>query len=121
MEAFKLIKEHDGLSISFNGNQYAIREAEIAVLSKHSIVTAIIADSFCRLGKEQTLELVENWNYEKLKRSTDRKVLRDSLFSLYPRELPKVKRITSRNRKALEKESNEFRKQVRGEAIGRLG
>lgn len=121
VEAFKLIKESRGLPVSFNGNQYAIRNAEIAVLSDHSIVTSVIADLFFRMGKQETLSLVESWSYGRLKRSSASRVLLGKLFTLYPQELPKVRRITDENRETLAKESSIFRKQVRGEAIGRLG
>lgn len=121
VEAFKLVKDSGGLAVSFNGNQYAIKNAEIAVLSRYSIVTAVIADVFGRLGKQKILSVVENWNCETLKQSPINKTLLSSLFRLYPGELPKVKIITSENMEILTKESNEFRKKVRGEAIGRLG
>jgi energy-converting hydrogenase A subunit R len=120
-EAFELIKENGGLTVSFNGNNYAIKNAEVAVLSEHSIVTAIIADVFSRLGKEHVLSIVENWNREALKKSSADQKLIDSILTLYPRELPKVKIITSENMEILAKESSELRKKVRGEAIGRLG
>jgi len=121
VEAFKLVKENDGLAVSFNGNQYAIKNAEIAILSENSVVTAIIADVFCRLGKQEILGLVESWNREVLMKCSASKNLLNRLFKLYPKELPKVKIITSENMKILAKESSEFRKKVRGEAIGRLG
>jgi len=121
VEAFKLVKENCGLTVSFNGNQYAVKNAEIAVLSENSIVTAIIADAFCRFGKRQTLSLMENWSREALKKSHVNQTLLNSLFVLYPSELPKAKIITSENMEVLIKESSEFRKKVRGEAIGRLG
>jgi len=121
VEAFKLVKDNGGLTVSFNGNQYAIKTAEIAVLSENSIVTAVIADVFSRFGKKQALSLVENWNSEALKKSTINQTLLNNLFKLYPRELPKVKIITSENMEILAKESSEFRKKVRGAAIGRLG
>jgi energy-converting hydrogenase A subunit R len=121
VEAFRLVRENGGLTISFNGNQYAIKNAEIAVLSENSIVTAVIADVFSRFGKRQALSLVENWNREALKKSTIDQTLLNSLFKLYPRELPKVKIITSENIEILAKESSEFRKKVRGATIGRLG
>lgn len=121
VEAFKLVKEKCGLTVSFNGNQYAIKNAEIAVLSENSIVTAIIADAFCRFGKRGTLSLMENWSREALKRSNVNQTLLNRLFVLYPSELPKVKIITSENMEVLIKGSSEFRKKVRGEAIGRLG
>lgn len=121
VEAFRLVKENGGLVVSFNGNQYAIKNAEIAVLSENSIVTAIIADVFCRFGKQETISLVEDWNREGLKKSLVNPVLSNRLFELYPKSLPKVKIITMKNMEILKKESSEFRKKVRGEAVGRLG
>ena len=121
VEAFRLVRENGGLTVSFNGNQYAIKNAEIAVLSENSIVTAVIADVFSRFGKRQALSLVENWNREALKKSKIDQTLLNSLFTLYSRELPKVKIITSENMGILAKESSEFRKKVRGATIGRLG
>jgi energy-converting hydrogenase A subunit R len=120
-EAFRLVRENDGLAVSFNGNHYAVKNAEVAVLSEHSIVTAIIADVFSRFGKAQTLSLVENWNHESLEKSPANQALIKNLQALYPRELPKVKIITGENMETLAEESSEFRKKVRGAAIGRLG
>jgi len=121
VEAFRLVSDNGGLTVSFNGNQYAIKTAEVAVLSENSIVTAVIADVFSKSGKKQTLSLVENWNREALKKSTIDQTLLNSLFKLYPSELPKVKIITSENMEILAKESSEFRKKIRGATIGRLG
>jgi energy-converting hydrogenase A subunit R len=121
VEAFKLVRENGGLTVSFNGNQYAVKNAEIAVLSENSIVTAIIADVFCRFGKQSILKLVENWSREALKKTRVNENLLKRLFESYPNELPKVKIVTSENMEALAKESSEFRKMVRGEAVGRLG
>ncbi len=121
VEAFRLVRENGGLTVSFNGNQYAIKNAEVAVLSENSLVTALIADIFSRLGKQQAISLVENWSREALKKSLVSQTLLNRLFELYPTELPKVKIITSENMEFLAKESSEFRKKVRGEAIGRLG
>ena len=121
VEAFKLVKENEGLAVSFNGNQYAVKNAEIAILSENSLVTAVIADIFCRFGKEQTLSLVENWDRETLKKSKENPAIINHLFALYPKELHKVKIITRENMEVLAQESSEFRKKVRGEVIGRLG
>ncbi len=121
VEAFQLVRENSGLTVSFNGNQYAVRNAEIAVLSGNSMVTAIIVDSFSRFGKQETLTLVENWSKEALKKSRINEKLLNRLFALYPKELPKVKIITKENMEILAKESSEFRKKVRGEGIGSLG
>ncbi len=122
VEAFQLVKENGGLTVSFNGNNYAVRNSEIAVLSANSIVTAIIADVFSRLGKQHALELVKNWNLQYLERSGIASLsLLDHLFTVYPQTLPKVQIVTAENMESLAKESSEFRKIVRGEAIGKLG
>jgi len=120
-EAFKLVRKNGGLTVSFNGNQYAVRNAEIAALSENSLVTAIIADAFVRFGKPEALSLVKHWSRRALEESSVNKALLDRFFSLYPSDLPKVKITTSENIEALAKESSEFRNHVRGEDIGRLG
>jgi energy-converting hydrogenase A subunit R len=122
VEAFQLVKANGGLTVSFNGNNYALSNAEIAVLSDNSIVTAVIADVFCRQGKQAALNLVENWNLPYLESSGVVSLsLLDHLFTLYPETLPKVQIVTAKNMELLAKESSEFRKKVRGEAVGRLG
>lgn len=120
-EAFRLVERKGGLTVSFNGNQYAIRNAEIAVLSENSIVTAVIADVFLRLGKSEALNLVKNWDRKALEKSSVSQTLLSRLFKLYPSRLPKVKIITDQNMENLAEESSKFRNKVRGEAIGRLG
>ncbi|MDH5793451.1 MAG: HAD hydrolase family protein, partial [Candidatus Bathyarchaeota archaeon] len=80
VEAFRLVRENGGLTVSFNGNQYAIKNAEIAVLSENSILTAVIADVFSKFGKQQTLSLIENWGPQALKKSPVNRTLLNSLF-----------------------------------------
>jgi energy-converting hydrogenase A subunit R len=122
VEAFRLVRGQGGLTVSFNGNNYAVKNAEIAILSTNSIVTAVIADVFCRQAKQAALNLVENWNLQALERSGIVSLsLLDHLFTLYPQSLPKVQIVTAENMNQLVEESSEFRKRVRGEAIGKLG
>lgn len=120
-EAFKLLRKSGGLTMSFNGNQYAVRNADIAILSENSVVTAIIADMFIRFGKQPALALAENWSRQTLQESQVSKRLITRVLQLYPSELPRVSRVTSQNMEDLTDESSEFRKKVRGEAIGGLG
>jgi len=120
-EAFKLVKENGGLTVSFNGNQHAVSNAEIALLSSDSLTTAVIADVFIKFGKTETLNLVAKWSREALKNSLVNKDLLDDFLKLHPRELPKAEIITRENMENLARKSNEFRKKVRGERIGGLG
>jgi energy-converting hydrogenase A subunit R len=121
VEAFKLVRANGGLTVSFNGNSYAVKNAEVAVLSENNVVTAVIADFFCRFGKEKTISALKSWSYVALKKSGGDNALLRQLSDLYPDALPKAKIVTAQNMESLVKESSEFRKKVRGVAIGRLG
>ena len=118
---FQLMRKNGGPTISFNGNEYAIREAEIAVLSGNTIVTSVLAEAFSRLGKDQVIRLVEKWNSSGLKKYCVAPTLRERMVKLYPAAFPQVEIITADNMERLKKESSAFRKTVRGEAIGKLG
>jgi energy-converting hydrogenase A subunit R len=120
-QAFRLVRENGGLTISFNGNRYAIESAQIAVLSRNCIVTAILADVFIRSGKQSALDLAENWSRPSLKKNIVDEALLASFFELCHRLLPEVRIITSENFETLARESSKFREEVRGEVIGRLG
>lgn len=122
VEAFKLVRENGGLTISFNGNNYAVKNAEISVLSENNLVTAVIADVFCKKGKQGALDFVKNWNLQSLESNEVVSLsLLDQLFSLHRQSLPKVQIVTAENMETITKRSSEFRKKVRGEAIGKLG
>jgi energy-converting hydrogenase A subunit R len=120
-DAFKLVKGNGGLTVSFNGNEYAVKTAEIAVTSSNTIVTAIIADIFCKLGKRQTLKLTEHWSIQALKNSGVDSDLLEGFFRLGKVEPCSVEIVTPANVDRLARRSSEFRLKVRGQAIGRLG
>jgi energy-converting hydrogenase A subunit R len=120
-EAFKLVKENGGLAVSFNGNEHAVMNTEVALLSTDSLTTAVIADVFVRFGKEGTLNLVANWDRRALEDSPVNEDLLNCFLKLYPQELPRAEIITRQNMENIARESTEFRKKVRGETIGRLG
>jgi energy-converting hydrogenase A subunit R len=121
VEAFQLVRKNGGLSVSFNGNSYAVRAAEVAVQSESNLVTAALADIFCRYGKQAAVKAVEGWSIQALKNAEVDPALLAQLTTLYPDCLPKVQIVTSKNMDSLIKESSEFRKKVRGVNIGRLG
>ncbi len=116
VEAFKLVNKQGGLTISFNGNGYAVKNAQVAVLSESNLVTAVFTEIFCRFGKVKTLDLLKSWNPETLKKFG----VSNDLFKEIG-VFPKVQIVTPQNMEALVKESSDFRKKVRGVAIGRLG
>ncbi|MBS7605255.1 MAG: hypothetical protein QXR84_03730 [Candidatus Bathyarchaeia archaeon] len=120
VEPFRLVRGNGGLTISFNGNQYAIREAEIAVLSHDAIILAVLSEQFKKYGKDHVLSLAEEWDISSLEGYCD-PLLLERLKKLYPERAPWVERITPENMERLIQESTAFRKTVRGTAIGSLG
>lgn len=121
VEAFRFLKKNNGLTISFNGNEYAIKNAEIAVLAENTVITSLLACVFNRFGKDKVFELIDNWGRGALRKYCPDKGLLNQVFDLYPERLPQVSRIYEDNLDELIESSCEFRKRVRGETIGGLG
>jgi energy-converting hydrogenase A subunit R len=117
----RLVRESGGLSVSFNGNDYAVRESEVAVLSGDTTVTSVLAEAFSRHGKEGAFSLVEEWGPSGLKKFCGSQELRERMLWLFPDGFPQVERVTDDSMERLKRESSVFRKTVRGEAIGKLG
>jgi energy-converting hydrogenase A subunit R len=119
--ALKLVKENGGLAISFNGNSYSVRESDVAVISDNTIITSILAEVFSRLGKEETLKKVNEWNYFELEKYCQGLKLSGNMHTHFSSNFPQVEHITTENIDCLITKSSVFRKTVRGEAIGKLG
>ncbi|MFB0522704.1 MAG: HAD hydrolase family protein [Candidatus Bathyarchaeia archaeon] len=121
VSAFQLVRDAGGLTIAFNSNSYAVREAEVAVLSDNAIVTAVLADLFSMLGKSRLLTLIRKWTPCTIEKSGISEPLKSRFLRVCRKKFPRVELITGRNMKKLVLESTESRKSVRGEAIGKLG
>lgn len=121
VECFRLVRKSGGVTISFNGNEYAVREADIAILSNNALVMAVVAQVYGRFGPDAVYELVDSWKREELYRHKVAPALLKVVRQTFPHVLPKVSRITKSNMERLAKESSSFRKHVRGEEVGRLG
>ena len=52
VEAFNLVKSGGGVTLSFNGNRYALRSAEVACMSPHAFILAVFADAFQKEGRK---------------------------------------------------------------------
>jgi energy-converting hydrogenase A subunit R len=121
VEAFRLVRAGGGLATSFNGNAYAVREAEIAVMSDKALVTAVLADVFSRFGKKEVMKLISNWSRSAIEKFDITTALKNRFLELCNDKFPVAEAVKPENMERLAKESTAFRKHVRGEAIGRLG
>lgn len=97
MEALSLLREGGGVSLSFNGNRYALRSAEFYGLSNKGSIFMKLSKAFLEGGKE---------NLNKVK-------FEEFEFGLVPKEPDKLEKLIEK--------SEAFRKKVRGEVIGALG
>jgi len=121
VSVFKIVRNSGGLSVSFNGNNFAIRDAEVAVLSENAIVTAILADVFNRFGKVGVINVIREWKPSTIEKYGLYQPLKKCFFKFCSKEFPQVELVTDQNMERLMEESTSFRKTVRGEAIGKLG
>jgi energy-converting hydrogenase A subunit R len=119
--ALKLVRENGGFSVSFNGNGYSVKESNVAVLSRNTVVTSILAEVFSRRGKKEVLKLVNEWSFSGLEKYCPVLELRECMNTLFSKSFPQVEQVTVNNMERLVKESSVFRKTVRGESIGKLG
>jgi len=120
-DALNMVKRGGGLAVSFNGNGYAIREADIACISSHTLILSIIADLFSREGKTGVLEFADTWSLDSIQKHGIERTLVDQLSNISPGPFPVMEVITKDNRDMLTSESEAFRKTVRGRRIGSLG
>jgi len=121
VSAFQLVRAAGGLTVSFNGNGYAVREAEVAVQSKDAVVTAVLANMFSVLEKPRFIALIRAWAPLTIEKLNLLGSLKRHFLRACRREFPKVALVTEHNIEKLMRESVEFRKNVRGEAVGKLG
>jgi len=97
-QALSLIKENNGVSLSFNGNRYALRSAEFYALSKKGSIFLELSKLFLEKGKEGFENFTKIEPYE---------------FGKIPEKKEEFEKLVER--------SEAFRKRVRGEVIGALG
>ena len=120
LEALELVKESEGIAISFNGNSYAVSAAEIVCISSNTTVTAVLSDVFLREGRQGVLDIAANWSPSALRESAIEPELLRRFFSTYTKEFPLVEIVSEETRARLIDNSETFRKILRGKA-GMLG
>jgi energy-converting hydrogenase A subunit R len=121
VQAFELVRDGGGLAVSFNGNGYAIRSADICCMSSDTVVLSLLASAFYRGGRDGVLELAERWSRSSIEGREVEEEVAMRLRSIPDEGFPTVELITQSNVSRLIDESEGFRKQVRGVEIGALG
>ena len=126
VEPLQYARDNGGLSVSFNGNEYPLNVAEIAVISPHTIVSSILIDLHARFDKDYVLDFIRQYS-EKGPISAfedyeiDYSLIEEFEKVFHNKEAPIIEIITDENREHLLKLSKEMRNNIRGADIGGLG
>lgn len=119
-------RDAGGLAISFNGNEYAVSNCNVAVMSEHCMVTALLADLFERSGLQRVESLVLEWGWSSIKELNRQGLIGDPIYNAFRQahtgaDFPKVVWVTPHNIDNTIEISKQYRQSVRGTKIGELG
>ncbi|BDZ68471.1 hypothetical protein [Methanobacterium ferruginis] len=120
VEPLRYAREHDGLAVSFNGNEYAVKEASIAVISDNTVITSILTDLFYQYNSKLVLEFASSFT-DNPEKALQKYEVNPELISKLVKTNTRLELVTPENLEGLTEDSKKFRKEVRGEAIGGLG
>lgn len=127
VEPLKFARDNGGLSISFNGNEYPLKVAEIAIVSPNAITTAVVANIYVENDKNKVLKFIEEYNSSNdLKSLFDEYGLdfdiKNKFFDVFDtKEYPIIQVVDDNNFEDILKVSKEMRTNIRGQDIGGLG
>ena len=126
VEPLQYARDNGGLSVSFNGNEYPLNVAEIAVISDHTIVSSILIDLHSRFDKEYVLDFIRTYSEKGPDEAfgdfeVDYSLIEEFEKVFHNKNAPIIEIISDENREHLLKLSKEMRNNIRGKDIGGLG
>ncbi len=133
VEAFQLLRSEGGISIAFNGNGYAVRNAEFAIASNDARLLHIIIKAFSTLGNAMLKDMLKEALNRTESHSATQETLQKILEGFIPNEgdypccISNIVKgsylflTTSQNMDIVIKISAEKRREVRGKKIASLG
>ena len=126
VEPLEFARKNNGISISFNGNEYPLKVAEIAIVSPSAISTAVIADVYSQNDKNKVLEFINDYNNSNNLENlfNDYNIdsnIKNQFFKVFTSNYPLIQIVTDENYGEILKISKEMRNNIRGQDIGGLG
>lgn len=112
-QAMDLVRDSGGLSLAFNGTNFAVRGCNIAIMSHDSTVGAMFVEQFYDRGIESALELANNWDRKYIKNfdfPDENLVAR--MLETHPRKLPEVHVVDRHNVDEIAEKSAAYRKKT---------
>lgn len=126
VESLKFARMLNGLSISFNGNEYPLKEAEIAIVSENAIATTLIANVYVKNTRDEVFDFINKYNSTNdleflFKEYGVEENISNEFFKIFSNNLPLIKLINKDNFDEILQKSIKMRKHIRGKDIGGLG
>lgn len=127
VEPLEFARINNGISISFNGNEYSLKVAEIAIVSPTAITTCVIADIYSNTDKNNVIKFIEEYNnsddlFELFNKYNIELEIKNKFFDIFEKEdYPLIKVIDENNFEDILKKSKDMRNSIRGQDIGELG
>ena len=127
VEPLAFARANNGISISFNGNEYPLKVAEIAIVSENAVPTALIANVYADNDKDKVLEFIDQYNdaddYEELfeRYGVNPEIKSRFLDVFSDGKYPVIQTVDDDNFDDILKISKEMRNNIRGQDIGGLG
>lgn len=127
VEPLEFARVNGGVSISFNGNEYPLKVAEIAIVSPNAVPTTLIANVYAKYDKNNVLEFISDYNgadgckeiFEKYNIDLE---IKNKFFDVFDdKDYPIIKIVDENNFDEILKVSKEMRNNIRGQDIGGLG
>lgn len=120
VEPLQFARKNNGVAVAFNGNEYALNEASIAIISNNTVITSIITDLFYQYNSKVVLEFAQSFG-ERPEKALEKYNVNPELARKLKKTNTRMELVASDNLEELKEDSSKFRKKVRGEAIGGLG
>ena len=121
-----LTRDAGGLALSFNGNEYAVSNCNVAVMSGNCMVTALLVEVFERDGLGAVEALVSDWGWPSIKELYQQGKVDIAIYNAFRHaftgsDFPHVVWVTKDNLDETVEISKRYRRSVRGTQIGVLG
>jgi energy-converting hydrogenase A subunit R len=121
VQAFEAVRAGGGLTISFNGNRYAVGAAEVVVVSDSAWSIALVTAVCQSWGKEGVLEIAAPETRDKSRSLVLPEAVIDPVFSGLNGHMLNIYLSKGIDRAKITKESLAMRAKLRGEAVAALG
>ena len=126
VEPLEYAKNHGGLAVSFNGNEYPLNVANIAVVSENAVATSIIIDLYSRFDRDYVFDFIRTYDERGPDDAfgdfeVDYTLIEEFEKAFNNKEAPIMAIINEENREYLLLKSKEMRNSIRCKDIGGLG